>query len=463
MTRKFVWVVLAMTLVLPVLAAEPVTVDFTKPTGSVKPLDGIVNSPMPFVVWKPYLRELTEIKELGTPFVRLHDTGGAYGRNTFVDIPNVFRDFDADEDDPANYDFAFTDAYLKALVEAGATPYYRIGVTIENYWHTKAYRIYPPKDFSKYARICEHVVRHYTKGWANGFKWDMPYWEFWCEPENKMLWLGTRQQFYELYAAVAKEVKAHHPDIKFGGYGACRWETFENLDVNSDSCRENWLGWFEDFCDYVNAEKAPFDFFSWHLYSPKPNDYLRHSSEVQGLLEKHRLGNVEQHVTEYNFGGKYGHETSKGPTGAVYTVSCLCNFQKTPVKLATLYAASPSCIGWCTVFDPYGKPTSVYYALQKFAELRKLGTCYETQTDVERFIYAIAASDGKDKAFMIANDSFTEDRRVKIDLRGADMRDFDEYRLDLKHLKFEKVGPAGGLTEIELPWKGAVYYTTKRK
>ena len=64
---------------------------------------------------------------------------------------------------------------------------------------------------------------------------------------------------------------------------------------------------------------------------------------------------------------------------------------------------------------------------------------------------------------MIANDSFTEDRRVKIDLRGADMRDFDEYRLDLKHLKFEKVGPAGGLKEIELPWKGAVYYTTKRK
>ena len=37
------------------------------------------------------------------------DVAGAYGGGVFVDIPNIFRDFDADENDPASYDFYYTD------------------------------------------------------------------------------------------------------------------------------------------------------------------------------------------------------------------------------------------------------------------------------------------------------------------------------------------------------------------
>lgn len=55
----------------------------------------------------------------GIPFVRTHDSGGPYGRGTLIDIPNIFRDFDADPDDPASYDFAFTDIYLRNLVNSG--------------------------------------------------------------------------------------------------------------------------------------------------------------------------------------------------------------------------------------------------------------------------------------------------------------------------------------------------------
>ena len=49
-----------------------------------------------------------------------------------MDIPNIFRDFDADPDDPEAYDFAFTDLLIKALVENGVEPFFRLGVTIEN-------------------------------------------------------------------------------------------------------------------------------------------------------------------------------------------------------------------------------------------------------------------------------------------------------------------------------------------
>ena len=35
----------------------------------------------------------------------------------YVDIPNVFRNFGVDENDPANYDFTFTDVIIKGLIK----------------------------------------------------------------------------------------------------------------------------------------------------------------------------------------------------------------------------------------------------------------------------------------------------------------------------------------------------------
>lgn len=55
------------------------------------------------------------LSEANIPYSRLHDVGGWFGKNMFVDIPNVFRDFDADENDPASYDFAFTDILTEGL------------------------------------------------------------------------------------------------------------------------------------------------------------------------------------------------------------------------------------------------------------------------------------------------------------------------------------------------------------
>ncbi len=53
------------------------------------------------------------------------------------------------------------------MVNSGVMPYYRLGVTIENYVDIKVYRIYPPKDYAKRARICEHIITHYNEGRAD--------------------------------------------------------------------------------------------------------------------------------------------------------------------------------------------------------------------------------------------------------------------------------------------------------
>lgn len=200
---------------------------FEKKTGKIKPMHAVGQPPTDIGLNEIDSSMLRYLKEANIPYSRMHDVGGTFGRNLFVDVPNLFRDFDADENDPESYDFIFTDKLFEALMEYGVEPYFRLGVTIENCHGIKAYRIFPPKDFAKWARICEHIVKHYNEGWANGYHFNIKYWEIWNEPdgdrivENNDMWRGTAEQFYDLYAVTAKHLKEVFGDsIKIGGYGS---------------------------------------------------------------------------------------------------------------------------------------------------------------------------------------------------------------------------------------------------
>ena len=88
--------------------------------GRMKPMHGGGQPPVTSRAQDTFFHYLTEA---GIPYSRLHDVGGAFGSNKYVDIPNIFRDFEADENDPASYDFTFTDLLLSQLVKAGVEPY----------------------------------------------------------------------------------------------------------------------------------------------------------------------------------------------------------------------------------------------------------------------------------------------------------------------------------------------------
>ncbi|MBP5766864.1 MAG: hypothetical protein J6X47_07755, partial [Clostridia bacterium] len=135
-----------------------VKVDFSEKKGPVKPLHGVGQPPFYGLDFSMF-RYLTDA---GIPFSRLHDVGGWFGGSMFVDIPNLFPDFGKDPADPASYDFTFTDMLISALMEASVEPVFRLGVSIENFVEIKAYRVFPPADNLKWARICEGVIRHYT-------------------------------------------------------------------------------------------------------------------------------------------------------------------------------------------------------------------------------------------------------------------------------------------------------------
>ena len=143
-----------------------IKVDFNAKTGKkVMPLHGFNAGPMTQVFTydaRPWF------VEGGFPFARMHDAEYPYGSGEFVDIPCIFKNFDADENDPASYNFPNTDEYIRQSLNVGARIIFRLGISIEHSPH-KRY-VDPPKDFAKWARICEHIIRHYNEGWADGYE-----------------------------------------------------------------------------------------------------------------------------------------------------------------------------------------------------------------------------------------------------------------------------------------------------
>ena len=123
-----------------------IKLNLSEALGAMKPMHAGGQPPVISTARDTFFHYMTEA---GIPYSRLHDVGGAFGQGKYVDIHNIFRNFDADENDPASYDFAFTDHLLKGIKAAGCEPYYRLGITIENYPEIKAYRLDPPKDFAK--------------------------------------------------------------------------------------------------------------------------------------------------------------------------------------------------------------------------------------------------------------------------------------------------------------------------
>ena len=173
-----------------------IQVDFSKPYGKIKPFNAINNG-----VAGSRVRNYSNHDAMCAakfPYSRNHDA--SFQNEWLVDVHRIFRDFDADENDPNSYDFVFTDWLMEQLIRQDCEPIFRLGVTIENAHMMKSYNIYPPKDPHKWACICEHIIRHYNQGWANGYRWGIEYWEIWNEPddcwkeETSAMWKGTKEQ-----------------------------------------------------------------------------------------------------------------------------------------------------------------------------------------------------------------------------------------------------------------------------
>lgn len=400
-------------------------IDPARVCGNIKQMHGVGQPPLMWLDTSMF-KYLTEAN---IPYSRLHDVAGWFGGNMFVDIPNVFRDFSADENDPESYDFTFTDILVNDLMKAGCEPIYRLGVTIENFHEIKAYRIFPPADFNKWARICEHIIRHYNEGWANGYHYNIKYWEIWNEPDghkdqsHNAMWKGTKEEFFELYRVTSKHLRdCFGQSIKIGGYGSCGFYVARDMqDVTgaafgTDRVLTDWekrityfVDFFRDFIAVVKAENLPFDFFSHHSYASTDGN-IKMQAYCEKLLEEAGFGDVEIHLNEWNTNpSNKDRGTSLACAGAVAN---MCAMQNTKMSVMCYYDARVGVSAYGGLFNPLTRePFCAYYGFKAFGKLYALGTQIECTCDNDK-VYALAAKDGKTAAILLSN--LGEDTTVEI-------------------------------------------------
>ena len=436
---------------LPPDTAE-VVVDLDAVVGPIKPMNAVNDGPIrprgdqKRSCWR-------EFEALQVPFARTHDAASVYdyGGSHMGDVTCIFPDFSADEDDPANYDFALTDWMLGQWREAGVEPFFRLGQTIEHWPHK--YGTLPPHDFAKWARVCEHIIRHYNEGWANGRRWNIRYWEIWNEPDldtddsaNKRCWGGTKASFFEFYATAAKHLKSRFPQLRIGGPALAYREA-----------------WARDFLAFCRMHELPLDFFSWHGYNCEISRVTQRVRLFRKMLDDAGFTKTESIFNEWNYnmdwsdGFQRSTTVRRGQKGAAYVMGVMSACQDEPVDMLMYYDLRPSPT-WNGVFDAVTyAPDKPYWAFYAWNRLAKAGTQVSVRLTGEvRELTAVAAKNVNGRPVIVINryandDNVYRHRTVRVMVRNRPFVRGIVKLVDSRFAYGETVYPVkGGAIELDL-------------
>ena len=383
--------VFALTVADAVLAA--VEVDFGTETGRIRP--ELHSSGFGPTICSQTAQDLADVKAMGFAYARTHDWALINPNQRVCDYFHIFPLMHLDAKDPKNYVFGPTDYLLKRTrEEAGLKVFYRLGTSIEHSGNKVHFNSVIPEDFDKVAEIFAGTVRHYNRGWANGFNWGIRYWEIWNEPEGyTSMWAppeGTdglagdalktkraelRAKFVKFFVTVLRRLKSEFGDeIKVGGPALCSYNV-EWLNDILAGCRDAGL--------------AP-DFISWHGYAFDPMQYANESELGRKLLDGYGFTKCEMIINEWHyFGyGDYdwadmqrcsdpkvkariwtGPRSHNGIHSACFTLAALANLQRSKLDQAYYYGCRHT--GSWGFKDEHQNKYKAFYALKLFGDIVK--------------------------------------------------------------------------------------------
>jgi len=355
--------------------------------GPIKRMNAVNNGPRINNAEQVYTGTTGYFRAANVGYSRNHDAAGAgaYGEHV-VDISIIFPDFSKNPNKPESYDFTLTDRYVKSIQDAGVEVFYRLGQSIENQ-PLKKYNIYPPKDNKKWAEICEHIIRHYNEGWADGFHYNIQYWEIWNEPNlewdndkwkvDPRCWAGSPEQFYDFFEVAVKHLKGCFPNLRIGGPAMS----------GTDPGVRTIPVWYELLLSEMQRRNVPLDFFAWHIYECDPTIYTDYSWQVRALLDKYGYGKTESFLNEWNYikswtdDYPYSMRTLPSAKAAAFVCASMQEGQNCPTDMMMYYDWRP-----CTfngLFDPLSDtPIWGYWAIYAWGKLKTLGTQVKAECSI---------------------------------------------------------------------------------
>ena len=345
-----------------------------------------------------YLAVKDLLEQIDPPMTRIkYFYSRGYGKN--LAVPFIFQNFRKDAEDPQNYYFTVTDSIAQDLTAIGKPFIYHLGPPRENW---SAFYTKKPQDYDKYATVCLNIVRHLNDGWAEGLHSGILHWEVWGRADDPHCWAdGTAEDYYRLYEAVAKKIKAAYPQLQVGGPASA--------NVGDPA-------FLQGFLDYVTANAVPCDFVSWNYFGTDAAEAGRQAKLVKDMVKKAGLSvpvyNTEWNALELDEQGIIRCPDARNMVGAAFDAAFMMQMEEAGLELSTYYDALSNA-PWGALYDVCSyiayKPLYVFAA---FAKLYRLGSRMAVKT-VGKDTYAMGAE--KDGKFALLV-SVCQDKRDKLAL-----------------------------------------------
>ena len=175
------------------------------------------------------------------------------------EINQLAKDKDAQDKLLNNYE-----NIIKKITEAG-------GIVILDIFSTPAGlgqtldKKSPPWDF----RAFKELIKNHIRNLSCNKRYNIWY-EVWSAPDLDDFFLGRKQEYLNLYRAVAEAAKELSQEFKIyipvGGPATSWW--FQNFDANTITIAERSL--IYELIKFCYRYHLPLDFISWHAYSTDP-------------------------------------------------------------------------------------------------------------------------------------------------------------------------------------------------
>ena len=353
-------------------------------------------------------RDYTDmLKSMNFTSARTHDWALVNPGQRIIDTHFIFPLPHLSPHDPQNYYFAPTDQIINRTLAMGTEVFFRLGTSIEHTGNVH-FNANPPEDFEHYAEVLAGIIRHYTRGWANGFHHPIKYWEIWNEPDlrQKQCWTGGMKSFAEFFVIVLKRLKSEFPELKIGGPAFSGFDE-KNFRLLLDECR--------------NAGIQP-DFLSFHRYTAKLKLMPEIVQKTEKLLQEYGFSDCETILNEWHYivdwnaargtGDAYRNALSSpaglfGIDSATFNVATIALLHDTPLDMAFYYGCNPFNI-W-GYYNEYRELNKNYYSMVLIGNLMKTyRKRLHAQPGVNVHLLGGISDDGRSAQLLIASYRATE-------------------------------------------------------